>query len=471
MGTTNYGNQRKSFDYKAQGKASVFNIINYKIQPEGIYEGFNISRVDDTTVSISPGVCFITDPNVDGQGIGLRVSTIDAQQLSVNATNIYIVLRMSWSDSLNANYMDMLAIPSASIQPNDLIVGRCVYSGSTLTTAFDLSRKSWSTTARAKESLDKLIITPLEPYQNAVNISAGYYTINDKVEFYAGGSLGSIPEVINNMISYIVINASGVVSLINSDDAVTPTKPDIPNNVYVIGYLTRGTNTVVLGSSITNLAKEPSSANLNTVIDTLETDVDDIKAGTLTTELQEAIFDMVHPVGEVYVQYPYQSSPSTMYSIGTWTDISNTQLRNSSDQLLWYNNTTGVIQTSSSEASALTYRDCFFRVEGSISTSTAGQTGATVFGYARQLDQMQRITGRAAPRSILGFFQDSDGGFTTGAFSLGADTYANFPSGSTGTGKSLSFNSADSPSARVSSVTTGETRSVNMSIKIWKRTA
>lgn len=35
----------------------------------------------------------------------------------------------------------------------------------------------------------------------------------------------------------------------------------------------------------------------------------------------DAIFDMCHPVGEVYVQFPTQTEPNALYGRGTWTEI------------------------------------------------------------------------------------------------------------------------------------------------------
>ena len=35
------------------------------------------------------------------------------------------------------------------------------------------------------------------------------------------------------------------------------------------------------------------------------------------------VFDLCHPVGEIYIRYPGQSSPQDLYKRGTWNNISN----------------------------------------------------------------------------------------------------------------------------------------------------
>ncbi len=83
-----------------------------------------------------------------------------------------------------------------------------------------------------------------------------------------------------------------------------------------------------------------------------------------------------------------------------------------------------------------------------------------------QFDQMQRITGRF--RSNVG-----TGGAVSASGAL-SDVVAAFPDGwaisqSTGGTRALDFNSANSPNARVSETTEGETRSKNISATFYMR--
>jgi microcystin-dependent protein len=81
------------------------------------------------------------------------------------------------------------------------------------------------------------------------------------------------------------------------------------------------------------------------------------------------------------------------------------------------------------------------------------------FGSA-QLDQMQRITGSLATSNAASAFASG-----AGALSPAAPFQEAFVSGGGGSvPSSVSFNSANSPSARVSSTTDGETRSRNVAL-------
>lgn len=83
---------------------------------------------------------------------------------------------------------------------------------------------------------------------------------------------------------------------------------------------------------------------------------------------------------------------------------------------------------------------------------------------ALQMDQMQRITGQAGP--YLRETTTDSGALTTvtaGTSPLGGSTNRNFGS--------VALNSANSPDARVSSTTAGETRSKNVSATYYLRIA
>ena len=93
----------------------------------------------------------------------------------------------------------------------------------------------------------------------------------------------------------------------------------------------------------------------------------------------------------------------------------------------------------------------------------AGEVGTVEF------DQMQRITGE-----FINWAGDvarpirADSNNLTGAFEEGASGGSS-PTGTTGTGASLLFNSASSPDARASATTDGETRTKNIGVSVYMR--
>jgi len=123
MGTTNFGNQQISFDFKEAGKAENFNKINYTLLEKGIYEGGVLSYHDGTHVDISNLICYITDST---NKIGVRVETTTSVTLEVSSGAPFVIARMAWNNVEN-NYMDILSVGFASILTDDLIIGRCLY--------------------------------------------------------------------------------------------------------------------------------------------------------------------------------------------------------------------------------------------------------------------------------------------------------------------------------------------------------
>ena len=135
------------------------------------------------------------------------------------------------------------------------------------------------------------------------------------------------------------------------------------------------------------------------------------------------------PVGSTYVQFPGEPAPNSVFG-GSWSAIFDDE---------------GV----------------FFRTPGG---------GASSFGGGIQSDQMQRITGQADWSRFGGgaaLITSVSGAWTrtTGASRPGVDSL------SSRTANRLSMDSANSPDARVSSSTNGETRPQNRTIRVWKRTS
>ena len=135
------------------------------------------------------------------------------------------------------------------------------------------------------------------------------------------------------------------------------------------------------------------------------------------------------PIGATFIQFPGEDPPNSVFG-GSWSAIFDNE---------------GV----------------FFRTPGGEASS---------FGGGIQSDQMQRITGSAGRNPNTGLLRDF-GDNTVGAFNKGAstDNTSSFSSGQEG--NLLDFDSANSPNARTSSSTAGETRPQNRTIRVWKRTS
>ena len=133
------------------------------------------------------------------------------------------------------------------------------------------------------------------------------------------------------------------------------------------------------------------------------------------------------PVGATYVQFPGEDPPNSVFG-GSWTAIFDNE-------------------------------SVFFRTPGGEASS---------FGGGIQSDQMQRITGL-----VDGNWMNRGGDVTSlGALARVDDSAVSARAGAGGgSTRGISFDSANSPNARTSSSTNGETRPQNRTIRVWKRTS
>ena len=130
------------------------------------------------------------------------------------------------------------------------------------------------------------------------------------------------------------------------------------------------------------------------------------------------------PIGFTYIQFPGKSEPSVLY-YGVWANVSDE------------------------------YPGDFFRVEGGVAETFDSDN------LTEQLDQMQRITGEGPADDSGTHSIPYDGAFS---FASGGDGPWDV-----GAGGKFYFDSADSPDARTSTTTDGETFPVNRTIRIWER--
>lgn len=251
MGTTQFGYpQTLTYKYNSDATAKLFNGVNYELIPIGIYSGFTLSKISNTYVEISTGICYIQDSTTK---MGTRVETGSVQQIEVSSSMPYLVFRFNWVDASN-NYMDMLATDYASILADDIIVGRCVYdnAGTTLSTVFDYSRRTTQYLNKNKIESAYLKVLPTEPYSNQFTVSAGVLNSSKGNLLISGGTFpsGGLSDTINGRIDLIYVDEDGVVQILQGTDSSSPVAPRYGNR-KVIAEIRRGASrTSIRGSEV-----------------------------------------------------------------------------------------------------------------------------------------------------------------------------------------------------------------------------
>lgn len=159
--------------------------------------------------------------------------------------------------------------------------------------------------------------------------------------------------------------------------------------------------------------------------------VDDVKN---LVDYASYVFDLCHPIGEIYIRYPGQSSPQDLYKRGTWENISGQ------------------------------FAGLFFRAEGG---------NANAFEGGSQEDKIRSIKGGRVINS------PSADGTPKGCFVIGRNSgngTAKFPGSARdydtkGFDFDANVDTNDYGNPMAGHADGPEIRPVNTTIQIWKRTA
>lgn len=283
MGTTDFGTQTITFDYKSPAKAENFNKLNYLLFPRGIYDGGTLSKVDGTHVNISTFGCFIKDTT---NSVGVKIETSAVIRKEVAAGNPYLIIRFEWSNVEN-NYADVLALAYGDIQSDDLIIGRCVYQGGVLQSTFDYTRRTESVIKEQLDKQDYFKVKPSEPPDKKVIVEAGNTIIGDTYVEFTQSTSSSITDTTDGRNDLVCIDNSGSISVVEGTDAVSPVDPNYPSDKLVVGKISRGSSrTDIKGSDITQI--DFTREQKTTITDFAKTLLDDSTSTLARKTLQIA---------------------------------------------------------------------------------------------------------------------------------------------------------------------------------------
>lgn len=262
MGSTNLGNQTLTFDFKQEGTSEGFNKIMYNLIPKGIIRGGELTKLTDSTISISPFLCFFEDTSVE---TGTRLETSSDVSVSVSQANNYIVGRFNWLN-IEDNYMDFLGVSSSNIQPTDLIFGRAIYDTLGVLQNFDVSEKSWSREyyENFKSDYPNFHVMYNSTEADKIIINKGSAFINGNLVTLSSPYTLQYPDlsVTNSRKDLVVIDESSSISVIKGEDSVTPTVPKCPQNKLILAVITLPSNpSTIEGTYIQNIYSNNPSLN------------------------------------------------------------------------------------------------------------------------------------------------------------------------------------------------------------------
>lgn len=231
---SNLGTQTVTIKYGDPVDSSVMNRIAGGVRKVGIYSGGYLTRVNDTTVTVSTFDCEISDGTYQ-----VRCTTASTVNVTVSSTNIYVVLRWVYTGSSSVDYVGFVATSSPAT--NDVVIGKCSYSGSVLT--------GFSYTNRTNPNIMDLFLkveqtSPVSMYLRVragrVSYGVSNFTIDDQLTplFTAPGS--------GSYVYLVQVDTTGTVIL--STPSVYPAIPNY-GGLVTLAEVTIASGTTSLSTS------------------------------------------------------------------------------------------------------------------------------------------------------------------------------------------------------------------------------
>lgn len=299
MGLTNHGNQEMTHEYYEEATAEEFNKRNLAMRPRGIYLGGYLTRVSDSEVSLSTFTAEIGD---DNEQISVRTSTtatLKAATLdggTISSGTPFLVLRWNFVEE-QANYVEIHAIASAAAAlSNDIIIGKCNFSGSTLVD-FDY-------TDRTFVNVTDIVLRVEENSGLYVWIRAGRVHNGSQNIIVPEQQIGpfNVPSSPNSRIDLIYIDTDGTVKISQGTAAVSPTVPNYEGKKVVAEVRIVNGDTSIPASRITDV---------RSFVDVAASSIGSTYASAWFAASPGGIYDLTHNLGTTQILWQIQFSKSS----------------------------------------------------------------------------------------------------------------------------------------------------------------
>lgn len=235
----NVGSQTVTVIYFAPVDSPVANRIGLGVRKTGIYTGGYLTKVTDASVTLSPLTCEIGDGTY--QVYALTVGTVT---VTVSPTLIYVVLRWAYTGSALNDFMDFVA--TATPLTNDVIVGKCIFSGATLT-GFDYALRTNPKTLDLflkVEPTDGTASMRVHVRGGNANFGTANYDVADQTT-----SLITAPGA-GSRIDVVYIDTDGTVKILSGTASGSPAAPSYSGKLALAQLTIASTDTTITASMI-----------------------------------------------------------------------------------------------------------------------------------------------------------------------------------------------------------------------------
>lgn len=238
------GGQSISLKYQAPGNSAEVNERFLNIRPTGIYSGGVLTVVDGSHASLSPAVCEIGDDTYQ-----VRVETTTAVNIAVGTATPYVVLRWSYTGT-TLDYMEVLAVSSASIQSTDLVVAKCSFAGVVLN-GFDYGDSTYPRSVPNVQNL-WLKVIPKGSSLKAMILPGYYQSHTGSVHISLQETDALVPPTANSKIYLVYLDIeTGAVAIDSSGtEAASPSAPSYNGRMVLAEITLSSTGTEITDSDI-----------------------------------------------------------------------------------------------------------------------------------------------------------------------------------------------------------------------------
>lgn len=224
MSATNHGSQQITWQYFSEATSANWGRRNLGILPVGIYSGGYFTKTSNTEISMSVVVAEISDGTNQVSVRTTEVAILNSTTLdsgAISSATPYLVFRWGYQ-SVVSNYVEIHALASVSNrQQNDLILGKCVFTGATLT-GFDYSDRTFP-----QIQAQDLKVEATSATEMYVQLRGGVFSTGNATLRIGDQKVGPfvVPGTGNSRIDLVYIGFDGSVAIQQGTPSTSPSAP------------------------------------------------------------------------------------------------------------------------------------------------------------------------------------------------------------------------------------------------------
>ena len=240
----NVGSQTVTLLFGARADSRTINRRFDDVRKPGIYSGGYLTVVDASNARLSTLTCEISDGTYQ-----VKISTGATVMISVAQATPYIVLRWTYTGSTTNDFMDYQAVASPSA--NDLVVGKCTFTGGGALQGFNYTERTTPMIMDLFLKVEPTADTELRVRVRAGRVQNGKETIqipDQKTSLFS-------PPSSNSRVYLVYVNrATGVISIDSSGTpAASPVAPNYAGKMVLAEVTLASTATDITASNIVDV--------------------------------------------------------------------------------------------------------------------------------------------------------------------------------------------------------------------------